>query len=138
MKQLVFAMMAVGVASGALATPTTSNGATQQLEAEWHGRSLCVTTKRPACTGMLTELLPKCDAVVATASQNPRALPPPTLASLAEQLGGPVAEVIRDPRAALARARELAGPAGVVVVTGSIYLVADLLRPAGTGRASML
>ena len=45
---------------------------------------------------------------------------------------------MRDPRAGLACARELAGPEGLVVATGSIYLVADLLRPAGAGRASML
>ena len=38
------------VSPAALATPTASNGPTQQLEGEWHGRSLCVTTKRPACT----------------------------------------------------------------------------------------
>ena len=88
--------------------------------------------------GMLATLIPKCDALVLTASSNPRALPPPTLQSLASQLGGPGSEVIRDPRAALRRARELAGPEGLVVATGSIYLVADLLRPAGTGRASML
>jgi dihydrofolate synthase / folylpolyglutamate synthase len=88
--------------------------------------------------GMLATLLPKCDALVLTASQNPRALPPPTLGSLAGQLGGPPCEVIRAPRAALERAREIAGPDGLVVATGSIYLVADLLRPAGAGRASML
>jgi dihydrofolate synthase / folylpolyglutamate synthase len=87
---------------------------------------------------MLARLLPMCDALVLTASQNPRALPPPTLQSLAGQLGGPPSEVIRDPRDALARARELAGPGGLVVATGSIYLVADLLRPEGAGRASML
>ena len=87
---------------------------------------------------MLATLMPRCDALVLTASQNPRALPPPTLQSLAGQLGGPPSEVIRDPRAALARARELAGPDGLVVATGTIYLVADLLRPAGAGRASML
>jgi dihydrofolate synthase / folylpolyglutamate synthase len=87
---------------------------------------------------MLAMLIPRCDALVLTASQNPRALPPPTLQSLAGQLGGPPSEVIRDPRAALARARELAGPDGLVVATGTIYLVADLLRPAGAGRASML
>jgi dihydrofolate synthase / folylpolyglutamate synthase len=87
---------------------------------------------------MLATLLPMCDALVLTASQNPRALPPPTLQSLAGQLGGPPSEVIRDPRAALERARDLAGPSGLVVATGSIYLVADLLRPAGAGRASML
>ncbi len=87
---------------------------------------------------MLATLMPMCDGLVLTASHNPRALPPPTLKSLAEQLSGPPSEVIRDPRAALARARELAGPGGLVVATGSIYLVADLLRPAGAGRASML
>ena len=32
------------------ATPTKSNGATDQLLGEWRGRSLCVTTTRPACT----------------------------------------------------------------------------------------
>jgi len=88
--------------------------------------------------GMLATLLPMCDGLVLTASHNPRALPPPTLGSLAEQLGGPPSEIIRDPRGALARAREMAGPDGMVVATGSIYLVADLLRPAGAGRASML
>jgi dihydrofolate synthase / folylpolyglutamate synthase len=87
---------------------------------------------------MLATLIPRCDALVLTASQNPRALPPPTLQSLAGQLGGPPSEVIRDPRAALARARELAGPDGLVVATGTIYLVADLLRPAGAAPASML
>jgi dihydrofolate synthase/folylpolyglutamate synthase len=88
--------------------------------------------------GMLSTLIPKSDALVLTASQNPRALPPPTLQSLASQLGGPRAEVIRDPHAALERAREIAGVDGLVLATGSIYLVADLLRPAGAGRASML
>ena len=88
--------------------------------------------------GMLRTLLPKCDALLLTASQNPRALPPPTLASLAGQLGGPPAEIVRDPRAAVARAREIAGADGIVIATGTIYLVADLLRPAGAGRASML
>jgi dihydrofolate synthase / folylpolyglutamate synthase len=88
--------------------------------------------------GMLRALLPACDVVVLTSSQNPRALPPPTLQSLSGQLSGPPSEVVRDPRAALARARELAGPGGVVLATGSIYLVADLLAPAGDRRASML
>ena len=36
------------------------------------------------------------------------------------------------------RARELAGADGVVLATGSIYLVADLVAPAGRGRASTL
>ena len=73
-----------------------------------------------------------------TASANPRALPPATLASLTAQLGGPASEIVADARAAVARARELAGPDGAVVATGSIYLVADLLSPGGRRRASAL
>jgi dihydrofolate synthase/folylpolyglutamate synthase len=88
---------------------------------------------------MLSALLPCCDALVVTASHNPRALPPPTLQSLARQLNAQLdSEIVRDPRAALRRARELAGPDGAVLATGSIYLVADLVRPIGQNRASIL
>jgi dihydrofolate synthase/folylpolyglutamate synthase len=88
--------------------------------------------------GMLRALIGKCGAMVLTASRNPRALPPATLASLAEQLGGPPTEVVRDPHAAVRRAQELAGPAGAVLATGSIYLVADLVGEAAGRRASAL
>jgi dihydrofolate synthase / folylpolyglutamate synthase len=88
--------------------------------------------------GMLARLMPICDALVFTSSQNPRALPPPTLQSLARQLHGPPSEVVPGPHAALQRARELAGGTGMVLATGSIYLVADLLAPEGRRRASML
>jgi dihydrofolate synthase/folylpolyglutamate synthase len=88
--------------------------------------------------GMLAGLLAVCQAVVFTSSQNPRALPPPTLQSLARQLDGPPAEIVPDPQAALDRARQLAGPSGAVVAAGSIYLVADLLRPESVRRVSTL
>jgi len=91
--------------------------------------------------GMLRLLLPACEHVVFTRSRNPRSLPPATLASLCEQLGGlgaGASELEGDPRRALARARERAGAGGVVLATGSIYLVADLLAPAGQRSASML
>jgi len=87
---------------------------------------------------MLGTLLPECDALIFTSSQNPRALPPPTLLSLAGQLGGPSAQIVPDAHAAVDRARELAGASGAVVVTGSIYLIADVLRPTARHRASML
>jgi dihydrofolate synthase/folylpolyglutamate synthase len=89
-------------------------------------------------TAMLRTILPRCAAAVFTAAPNPRALPPATLASLAGQLGGPPAEIVPEPRAALERARELAGPDGAVLATGSIYLVADLLSEPGTRKASAL
>jgi dihydrofolate synthase/folylpolyglutamate synthase len=88
--------------------------------------------------GMLASLLPACDALVLTSSQNPRALPPPTLQSLATQLGGPPSEIVPAPHRALARGRELAGHNGVVIATGSIYLIADLLAPAQREWASVL
>jgi dihydrofolate synthase/folylpolyglutamate synthase len=88
---------------------------------------------------MLAALLPLCAGAVFTANANPRALSPATLASLAGQVGAPpVTRVEGDPRRAVALASELAGPGGVVLATGSIYLVADLVRPDGAGRASTL
>jgi dihydrofolate synthase/folylpolyglutamate synthase len=88
--------------------------------------------------GMLESLLPHLDRVVFTRPANPRSMSPATLVTLAEKLGGPTAETVPDPRAALERARELAGPDGVVLATGSIYLVADLVREAADARASTL
>jgi dihydrofolate synthase/folylpolyglutamate synthase len=88
--------------------------------------------------GMLGELLPAVDQVVYTRSANPRSLSPGTLGSLAEKLGGPASETVADPRAAVARACELAGADGAVLATGSIYLIADLVRADPDRRASIL
>ena len=88
--------------------------------------------------GMLAELLPQFDRVVFTRSQNPRALSPATLASLAEKLDGPPSEIVADPLQAVERARQLAGRAGAVLATGSIYLIADLVREGVDARASTL
>jgi dihydrofolate synthase / folylpolyglutamate synthase len=87
---------------------------------------------------MLTELLPHFDHAVYTRSQNPRSLSPGTLVSLAEKLGGPQAETVADPHAAVRRARALAGRGGSVVAAGSIYLIADLVRDRAGVRASSL
>jgi dihydrofolate synthase/folylpolyglutamate synthase len=88
--------------------------------------------------GMLGSLLPHVDQVVFTRPLNPRALSPATLVTLAEKLVGPPAETVAAPRAALARARGLAGPDGAVLATGSIYLIADLVREGSDARASTL
>jgi dihydrofolate synthase/folylpolyglutamate synthase len=88
--------------------------------------------------GMLRELLPLCAEIVCTTNANPRALPPATLRSLCHQLGGPPSRTVADPQRALREARELAGPGGVALATGSIYLIADLLTPAGVERRSRL
>jgi dihydrofolate synthase/folylpolyglutamate synthase len=92
--------------------------------------------KDPAA--MLSELLGLCEQIVFSRITNPRALSPATLASLATQLRGPAAHTERDAHAAVELAHELAGSDGVVLATGSIYLLADLLRPAGAGPGASL
>ena len=87
---------------------------------------------------MLQALLGVADRVVFTRCQNPRSLSPATLESLAAKVADVPGETVADPQAALARARELAGPGGAVLATGSIYLIADLVREAGAARASAL
>ena len=87
---------------------------------------------------MLEALLPLADHVVFTRCANPRALSPGTLESLAVKIGVTSTEIVPEPRAAVERARERAGSEGSVVVTGSIYLIADLSRDGRQTRASTL
>jgi dihydrofolate synthase/folylpolyglutamate synthase len=87
---------------------------------------------------MLEALLGLFAQVVFTRCSNPRALSPATLESLSAALDGPPVRTVPDPRDAVALARTLAGDAGAVVVTGSIYLIADLVRPRAAARASRL
>ncbi|HEV2723218.1 MAG TPA: cyanophycin synthetase [Thermoleophilaceae bacterium] len=87
---------------------------------------------------ILAALLSEADGLVLTRCRNPRALSPATLEGLAAELGGPPAEIVADPPAAVARARELAGQAGAVVATGSIYLIADLVSDPCRRHASSL
>jgi len=63
--------------------------------------------------------------VVATSSSNARALGAQELAALAKPHFERV-EAIDDPVSAVERAREIAGPDGAVLVTGSLYLLAAL------------
>ncbi len=80
--------------------------------------------------GMLAALKPHVDRLWVTAPRSPRALPPPTLQSLARQVGFVEPECEPDPGRALAAARAWAAGqpgGGVVLATGSIYLVGELL-----------
>lgn len=72
--------------------------------------------------GLLRELSRLAPVLVATSCANPRALPAGDLAALARAHFGQV-EIESDPALALARAHELGAP---VLVTGSLYLLADL------------
>lgn len=73
---------------------------------------------------MLRELRRVGTRVVATRSSSDRALPAGELADLA-RLHFPHVEAVEQPVAALARAHELGGP---VLVTGSLYLLGDLVQ----------
>lgn len=86
---------------------------------------------------MLAALAPHCAELILTQAANPRAVPADALLGAALP-GGPPARVIADPHAALRAARAVAGDRGVVLVTGSLYLLADLLRPEGAPRGSVL
>jgi dihydrofolate synthase / folylpolyglutamate synthase len=76
---------------------------------------------------MLRALTAVGDTLVATTSSNERALPEMELAARAEPYFHHV-EREHDPRLAVRRARALAGSDGAVLVTGSLYLLADLVR----------
>jgi dihydrofolate synthase/folylpolyglutamate synthase len=75
-----------------------------------------------AVAEMADLLFPLAGAVVLTRPPQKRAATTQVLAQLTAHLNHRIIEC-EDPGAALAKARDLAGPDGIVVVTGSLYLV---------------
>jgi dihydrofolate synthase/folylpolyglutamate synthase len=71
-------------------------------------------------------LFPLADRVIATQAENPRAATPEEIAELGAHTH---TEILRaeSVRAGLERARRLAGRNGVIVITGSIYIVGEAL-----------
>ena len=79
----------------------------------------------------MTEILfPLAERVIATRQENPRSASPEEIQQAAVRTGSEV-EVISNVTSALERAKILAGPSGVVVITGSIYLVGEVMRLIG-------
>ena len=72
-------------------------------------------------------LFPVAEHVISTRAENPRSAAPEEIREAAARTG---AEVLCAPDvpAALAQARSLAGPLGLVVITGSIYIVGEAMR----------
>jgi folylpolyglutamate synthase/dihydropteroate synthase len=74
--------------------------------------------------GMVRSLLPISDYVIVTRSDHPRAAAPVRLADIVAEAGGG-AEVSVNVSKAVHRALEVAGPASGILVTGSVFVVAD-------------
>ncbi len=75
-------------------------------------------------------LFPIAERVVATRADNPRSATPDEIRQAAARTSTEILQENSVP-SALARARELVGPAGLVVVTGSIYVVGEAMRELG-------
>ena len=87
-----------------------------------------------AVDDMLAALLPLVDRVVCTAASLPRSLGAEELAQHVRRTagaGGLPVDVVSHPWVAYARALELAGQQGSVLVTGSLYLLEDLAGTLG-------
>jgi dihydrofolate synthase/folylpolyglutamate synthase len=79
----------------------------------------------------MTEILfPLAERVIATQPENPRSASPEEIQQAAARTGSEV-EVAPNVASALERAKTLAGKTGVVVITGSIYLVGEVMRLIG-------
>ncbi|MDO8578414.1 MAG: Mur ligase family protein, partial [Dehalococcoidales bacterium] len=78
-------------------------------------------------SGIVSELAPVFDKVIATHSIHPRAMPEPELVAALQRYGID-AMATRDVPAALALARRLAGPGDLICVTGSLFVVAEAIE----------
>jgi dihydrofolate synthase/folylpolyglutamate synthase len=74
-----------------------------------------------------TILFPVANLVIATQAENPRAASAREIVELGQPTQTPMVEE-SSVAAALERARVVAGAKGVVVITGSIYIVGEALR----------
>ncbi len=83
-----------------------------------------------AISEMAEILFPVAERVIATAPENPRAASPEEI-QLAAARTGAMVEAIGGVNNAVERARSLAGNDGVIVITGSIYLVGEAMRALG-------
>ena len=75
-------------------------------------------------------LFPIAERIITTMPDNPRSATPQEIRQAAARTGAEIEATAAVP-AAIERARELARPDGVIVITGSIYLVGEAMRALG-------
>ncbi len=103
------------------------------LSSSYEGRRLIFifgAMRDKAIAEMCEILFPLADLVIATRAENPRSATPEEIRGAAHRTQAEI-ELSADVPSALARARELAGTNGVVVITGSIYVVGEAMRILG-------
>jgi dihydrofolate synthase/folylpolyglutamate synthase len=103
------------------------------LSERYEGRPLVFLfgAMRDKAIGEIAEILfPLADKVIATQPENPRAATPQEIQQAAVRSGAEI-EAVENVQRAIERARELAGAGAVVVVTGSIYMVGEVMREIG-------
>lgn len=100
------------------------------LSERYEGRALIFVfgaLRDKAIAEMAEILFPLAECVIATRPENPRAASPEEIQQAGSRTGAdiePVAEI----DSAVQRARSVAGPQAVMVITGSIYLVGEAMR----------
>jgi dihydrofolate synthase/folylpolyglutamate synthase len=103
------------------------------LSERYEGRPLIFLfgAMRDKAIGEIAEILfPLADKVIATQPENPRAATPQEIQQAAVRSGAEI-EAVENVQRAIVRARELAGAGAVIVVTGSIYMVGEVMREIG-------
>ena len=83
-----------------------------------------------AISEMAEILFPLADRVIATTAENPRSASPDEIRAAAARVAVEM-ESVPDVPFALRRSREVAGTSGLVVVTGSIYIVGEAMSELG-------
>jgi dihydrofolate synthase / folylpolyglutamate synthase len=103
------------------------------LSERYEGRPLIFVfgaMRDKAISEMAEILFPLADRVIATPPENPRAASPEEIQQAAARTGVEI-EAAEDVQRAVERARVLASAGAVVVITGSIYLVGEVMRSIG-------
>jgi dihydrofolate synthase/folylpolyglutamate synthase len=84
------------------------------------------TTRDKDLDGQLKALVPCFDTIIATRYiENPRSVPPESIADHILALTGKPIRIAPEPARAIALARELTDPDGLICVTGSLFLAAE-------------
>jgi dihydrofolate synthase/folylpolyglutamate synthase len=103
------------------------------LSERYEGRPLIFifgAMRDKAISEMAEILFPLADKVIATRPENPRSASPEEIQQAAGRTGAEI-EAVEDVEQAVERARSLAGAGTVVVITGSIYMVGEVMRIIG-------